>query len=92
MTAQKELARKNRKAISSMNLQNDLLINYKEDSSFVGYDKLGLETEVMDIMKDNKFVDSSSEDCYIFLKENPFYAESGGELSAKRGRKTDLVI
>ncbi|MGN1311623.1 MAG: alanine--tRNA ligase [Bacilli bacterium] len=89
MIAQKELARKNRKAISSMNLQNDLLINYKEDSSFVGYDKLGLETEVMDIMKDNKFVDSSSEDCYIFLKENPFYAESGGQVSDSGYLKND---
>lgn len=89
MTAQKELARKNRKAISSMNLQNDLLINYKETSSFVGYDKLGLETEVMDIMKDNMFVDSSSEDCYIFLKENPFYAESGGQVSDSGYLKND---
>ena len=26
-------------------------------------------------------MDSSSEDAYIFLKENPFYAESGGQVS-----------
>lgn len=81
MSAQKELARNSRKVEASMNLQNDLLINYKKESKFVGYEKLGLETEVMDIMKDNVFVDSSSEDCYIFLKENPFYAESGGQVS-----------
>lgn len=66
MNAQKELARNSRKIEASMNLQNDLLINYKKESKFVGYEKLGLETEVMDIMKDNVFVDSSSEDCYIF--------------------------
>ena len=89
MTAQKELARKNRKVEASMNLQNDLLINYKKESKFVGYDKLGLETEVMDIMKDNQFVDSSSEDCYIFLKENPFYAESGGQVSDSGYLKND---
>ena len=64
-----------------MELQNDLLINYKEESKFVGYDKLGLETEVIAIMKDNAFVNESSDDCYIFLKENPFYAESGGQIS-----------
>lgn len=81
MSAQKELARNSRKVEASMNLQNDLLINYKKESKFVGYEKLGLETEVMDIMKDNVFVDSSSENCYIFLKENPFYAESGGQVS-----------
>ena len=81
MNAQKELARHNRKVESSMNMQNDLLINYKKESTFVGYDKLGLETEVLDIMKNNEFVDNSSDDCYIFLKENPFYAESGGQVS-----------
>lgn len=89
MNAQKELARKSRKVESSMNLQNDLLINYKEDSKFVGYDKLGLETTVLDIMKDDKFVDSSNEDCYLFLKENPFYAESGGQVSDSGYLKND---
>ena len=89
MSAQKELARNSRKVEASMNLQNDLLINYKKESKFVGYEKLGLETEVMDIMKDNVFVDSSSEDCYIFLKENPFYAESGGQVSDSGYLKND---
>lgn len=89
MSAQKELARKNRKVESSMNLQNELLINYKKESTFVGYDKLGLETEVLDIMKDNVFVENSSEDCYIFLKENPFYAESGGQVADSGFLKND---
>lgn len=44
MSAQKELARNSRKVEASMNLQNDLLINYKKESKFVGYEKLGLET------------------------------------------------
>ena len=89
MNAQKELARKNRKTTVSMNLQNDLLINYKEESKFVGYDKLGVETTILDIMKDDSFVDSSSDDCYIFLKENPFYAESGGQVSDSGYLKND---
>lgn len=89
MNAQKELARNSRKEESSMNLQNDLLINYKKESTFVGYDKLGLETEIMDIMKDNQFVDSSDTNCYIFLKENPFYAESGGQVSDSGYLKND---
>ncbi len=89
MNAQKELARNNRKTTNSMNLQNDLLINYKKESKFVGYEKLGLETEIMDIMVDNEFTDSSSSDCYIFLKENPFYAESGGQVSDKGYLKND---
>lgn len=89
MNAQKELARKNRKVESSMNLQNDLLINYKEESKFVGYEKLGLETEIIAIMVDNEFVDSTTSDCYIFLRENPFYAESGGQVSDSGYLKND---
>ena len=89
MSAQKELARKNRKVEASMNLQNDLLINYKEESKFVGYDKLGLETTVLEVIKEDKFVDSSDTDCYIFLKENPFYAESGGQVSDSGYLKND---
>lgn len=89
MNAQKELARKNRKVDASMNLQNDLLINYKEESKFVGYDKLGLETTILSIMKNDVFVESSNEDCYIFLKENPFYAESGGQVSDSGYLKND---
>jgi len=89
MNAQKELARKNRKVESSMNLQNDLLINYKEESTFVGYDKLGLETTIIGIMNKDVFVDSSDTDCYLFLKENPFYAESGGQVSDSGYLKND---
>ncbi len=89
MKVQKELARKNRKVENSMNLQNDLLMNYREESNFIGYEKLGSETEVLEIMKDNEFVSSSSEDCYLFLKDNPFYAESGGQVSDSGYLKND---
>ena len=89
MNMQKELARSSRKIEASMNIQNELLINYKEESTFVGYEKLGNETTVLDIIKDDKFVESSNEDCYIFLKENPFYAESGGQVSDSGYLKND---
>ena len=80
MEMQKVMARNNRKVVSSMNLQNELLMNYKEESTFVGYEKLGNKTEVMAIMEDNQFVDTLTSEGYIFLKENPFYAESGGQI------------
>ena len=80
MSMQKEMARNSRKDVSSMNLQNELLINYKEGSNFIGYDTLGSKTYVMDIIKDDKFVDSIDDDGYIFIKDNPFYAESGGQI------------
>ena len=80
MDAQKNMARTNRKVANSMNLQNELLMNYKEESTFIGYEKLGNETTVIAIMKDNAFVDSIDDEGYIVLKENPFYAESGGQI------------
>lgn len=74
------MARNGRKDTSSMNLQNEALINYKEKSDFVGYEKLGNQTEVIGIMKQDNFVDEISDEGYVFLKENPFYAESGGQI------------
>jgi len=81
MQAQKEMARNNRKVDNSMNIQNELLINYKEESKFVGYDTLENTTVVKDVIKDNNFVDSISDNGYIVLEETPFYAESGGQVA-----------
>ena len=80
MDAQKTMARSNRKVENSMNLQNELLINFKEESNFIGYEKLGNQTEVIAIMKDNQFVEELKDEGYIVLKDNPFYAESGGQI------------
>ena len=81
MQSQKELARNNRKVDNSMNIQNELLINYKEESKFVGYDTLKNSTIVKSIIKDNEFVDFINDSGYIVLEENPFYAESGGQVA-----------
>lgn len=80
MSLQKEMARSSRKNVSSMNLQNELLINYTKESNFIGYEKLGNKTLVMDIIKDDKFVTCLEDEGYIFIKDNPFYAESGGQI------------
>ncbi len=89
MDAQKEMARQNRKVESSMNIQNELLINYTKESNFIGYDTLGSKTEVLDIIKNNEFVDSIIDEGYIFIKDNPFYAESGGQVADKGYLKND---
>lgn len=89
MDAQKEMARQNRKVESSMNIQNELLINYTKESNFIGYDTLGSKTEVLDIIKNNEFVDSITDEGYIFIKDNPFYAESGGQVADKGYLKND---
>ena len=80
MDMQKELARNNRKNTSSMNIQNEVLINFKEKSEFVGYEKLGNKTKVIGIVKDQELVEELNDEGYVFLEENPFYAESGGQI------------
>jgi len=83
MEIQKEQARRNRKVESSMNIQNELLLNYKEPSKFIGYKKLSSKTFIQAIIKNDKFVNKCNTECYIFLNENPFYAESGGQVRDK---------
>ena len=83
------MARNSRKVENSMNLQNEELMNYNEESVFVGYEKLGVETTVNAIMKDDKFVDSISDNGYLILKECPFYAESGGQIADSGYIKSD---
>ena len=89
MLAQKEMARNNRKVENSMNIQNELLLNYNKESNFIGYDTLGSKTVVLDIIKNDKFVDTLTDEGYIFIKDNPFYAESGGQVSDKGYLKND---
>ena len=81
MDLQKEQARRSRKVDSSMNIQNELLLNYKEKSNFIGYEKLSSKTYIQAIIKNDKFVNKCNTECYIFLNDNPFYAESGGQVS-----------
>ena len=83
MDLQKEQARRNRKVDASMNIQNELLLNYKDKSNFIGYEKLGSKTYIKDIIKNDKFVNKCNTECYIFLEDNPFYAESGGQVADK---------
>lgn len=89
MHIQKEKARNSRKQENSMNIQNEVLIGYNTKSDFVGYDNLEVTTKILDIIDNNNFVDSCDHDCHIVLEENPFYAESGGQVSDSGFLKND---
>ena len=91
MQSQKELARNSRKVDSSMNVQNEVLINYKDESKFVGYDTLENNTKVIGLIKNNTFVDSIKDNGYVVLEENPFYAESGGQVADTGVIYTDKI-
>lgn len=67
------------------------IASFKTKDTFVGYDKLGLETKVIAIFKDNKKVNKLESDGYIILEENPFYVSSGTQESDTGYIKNDHV-
>lgn len=81
MIKQKELARNSRNKINTMNLQNEELINFKEESTFVGYDTLTTNSKIIKLFDGKKFTDELDSEGYIVLDKTPFYAESGGQVS-----------
>jgi len=81
MANQKEMARNARRDEASMNIQNEALLNFTKESTFVGYDKYEVDTEVIALIKDNKLVDELTDEGYVILRETPFYAEKGGQVS-----------
>ena len=80
MQDQKELAKKNRKQDSSMNIQNEELLNFKENSEFI-YGEYSLKGKVIGLFDGDKFVDKLSKKGYIILDKTCFYAESGGQVA-----------
>lgn len=81
MQNQKEMARNARQEEASMNIQNEALLKFTEESKFVGYEKYETETEVIALIKDDKFVGELTGEGYVILRETPFYAEKGGQIS-----------
>ena len=81
MKMQKEMARAGRRDEASMNIQNEALLSFKEESKFTGYEDYQTETEVIALIKGDKFVNELSDEGYVILKETPFYAEMGGQVS-----------
>ena len=81
MEEQKELARNSRENYSSMNIQNEELLNFSSDSIFVGYDELETNTKILKLYDGEKFVDTLENTGYVVLEKTPFYAESGGQVS-----------
>ena len=74
MQRQKELARGSRGNKGSMKSQNSELMDFKAESTFVGYDTLVVENAKVI----GKFIDDES--VGIVTDVTPFYAEMGGEV------------
>lgn len=80
MENQKKLSRINQKNTDSFAKQSETLLNYKNESKF-NYDKIKLNSTILDIIKDDKIVDSIDKEGYIITEETPFYATSGGQVN-----------
>ena len=81
MKVQKEMARAGRRDEASMNVQNEALLKFTEESIFTGYSDYQTETEVIALIKGDKLVDELTDEGYVILKETPFYSEMGGQVS-----------
>lgn len=84
MEEQRDRARKAREEFSGSGWKDssstDLFKGY--NTTFKGYETKSLETEVIGIVAGDKVVEriGEGEEGAIFLKETPFYAESGGQV------------
>ena len=81
MEAQRERARNAREDVASMQSQNEALMNFKEESTFVGYTQLSTTGKVILLLKDGEVVDSLTGQGQVILDITPFYAESGGQVA-----------
>ncbi len=80
MNKQKERARAARGDLQSMNKQSIDLMNFTLESKF-NYEATEIDSEVIGIFVDGVKADSLSGEGDIIVKETPFYAESGGQVS-----------
>ena len=80
---QKELARSSRNDEQSMNIQNEDMLNFKEESVFLGYELLECEATVNGIFKDGSLSSIGNGKVILAFDKTPFYATSGGQVGDK---------
>lgn len=83
MEEQRERARAARQDVDSMQVQGGVLGDIKDESTFVGYTNMEVESTVLAIVQNGEKIPSASEgeEVQVILNETPFYAESGGQTA-----------
>src|SRR5690625_3849924 len=82
MEKQRSRARAAREAVGSMQVQDAILTEIKDETSFVGYDASTAQTTILYVIADQieKQLHEGTTGT-IILQETPFYAESGGQIA-----------
>ncbi|WP_010098959.1 alanine--tRNA ligase [Ornithinibacillus scapharcae] len=93
MEKQRERARNARQKVDSMHVQDEVLGKLNVESEFIGYETLETETKIVALIKDGELVDivKQGDEVLIFLRETPFYAESGGQIADHGTIKTNTA-
>lgn len=73
-------ARNARTNNQSMNVQNEAMMNFKEESEFVGYNEIRTKSKVIGLFKDGQLVQSATGVVIGVFNKTGFYAESGGQM------------
>ncbi len=81
MNKQKERARAARADEQSMASQSKDLMDFVEESSFLGYEKVEADAKIIGLFKNGVKVDEIIDEGDIILDVTPFYAESGGQVA-----------
>lgn len=82
MNEQRERARNARADVDSMQVQNEVLANLTQESTFI-YDALEASATISAIVVNGEQTNTASEgqEALVILNETPFYAEMGGQIA-----------
>ena len=81
MEKQRERARAARDDEQSMSSQSADLMDFEENSDFLGYETHAMDATVLACFKDGVRVSSIEDEGDVILSQTAFYAESGGQIA-----------